>query len=237
MPSTASLTALRMVAPLAPVAAVLTMLGGAGAARGAPFLGAALLAAAVAGTGELGEAFAQASAYGDEHRFPLRPAVGYLLAVVVSWCAWASLLVVAVELLAHEVWWAAAVLGAVAVAGAWPLGVRCHRCRAAGSWSCPPGSWCTTRSCSARRCSSSAARLVRVGLALDGTEAADLTGPSGGHAVEIATRDAVTVAFAATRANATGRAIHARAFLVSPTRPGRALAEAAAQGLPVTSAV
>ena len=43
VPSSAGLTVLRMVAPLAPIAAVLTMFGGAGAGRGASFFGVAVL--------------------------------------------------------------------------------------------------------------------------------------------------------------------------------------------------
>ena len=66
------------------------------------------------------------------------------------------------------------------------------------------------------------------------SEAADLTGPSGGHPLEIDLRELLNVAFAPTR-DAAGRAIHARAVLVAPSRPGRALADAAARGLPVAS--
>jgi hypothetical protein len=72
-----------------------------------------------------------------------------------------------------------------------------------------------------------------LGLALDGTDAADLTGPAGGHAVEIELRDHETVVFAPSRTEPNGRAIHARAVLVAPTRPGRFLAAAAERGLPV----
>jgi len=64
-------------------------------------------------------------------------------------------------------------------------------------------------------------------------EAADLTGPAAGHALDIAVREPVKIAFASSRAMPKGRAIHARSFLVAPSRPGRALRQAAARRVPV----
>ena len=63
-----------------------------------------------------------------------------------------------------------------------------------------------------------------VALARASTEAADLTGPAGGHAVEISTTQPVTAIFASTPSEPGGRAIHLTACLVAPTRPGRAIA-------------
>ena len=57
-------------------------------------------------------------------------------------------------------------------------------------------------------------------LAPDATEAADLTGPASGYAVEIETIGTVTALFAFTPKEPNGRAIHLTAFLVSPSRPG-----------------
>ena len=45
--------------------------------------------------------------------------------------------------------------------------------------------------------------------------------------------DAPTVVLAPTRATPSGQALHVRAVLVAPTRPGRLLAEAARRGFPV----
>ena len=75
--------------------------------------------------------------------------------------------------------------------------------------------------------------LERVGLALAGTEAADLTGPAAGMAVEVALRDAPTVILAATRTAPRGTALHVRSVLLAPSRPGRMLAEVARRGFPV----
>jgi hypothetical protein len=70
-------------------------------------------------------------------------------------------------------------------------------------------------------------------LALADTEAADLTGPAAGHAIDLATRDMVLVVFPSSREHPKGRAIHVQSFLVAPSRPGRALQAMAAAGLPV----
>jgi hypothetical protein len=60
-------------------------------------------------------------------------------------------------------------------------------------------------------------------LALAGTEAADLTGPAAGVAIEVTVHEMVTAVFPASAEHPTGRAVHMSAFLVSPSRPGRAL--------------
>jgi hypothetical protein len=77
------------------------------------------------------------------------------------------------------------------------------------------------------------ASLASLGLALADTQAADLTGPAAGHAVEVALVDATTVVLAATRAKPGGTALHVRSLLVAPSRPGRLLQVAAADHLPV----
>jgi hypothetical protein len=70
-------------------------------------------------------------------------------------------------------------------------------------------------------------------LALADTEAADLTGPAAGHALEIAVREMVLAVFAPTPDQPKGRAIHLQSFLVAPSRPGRALTAMAESKLPM----
>jgi hypothetical protein len=70
-------------------------------------------------------------------------------------------------------------------------------------------------------------------LARADTEAADLTGPAAGHAVEIVTTEPVTAIRAARPSVPRGSAIHLTACLISPSRPGRALRAAGARQLPV----
>ncbi len=77
--------------------------------------------------------------------------------------------------------------------------------------------------------------VSKMQLALAGTGALDLTGPATGHAVEIDTVTPVTVLKAATARGGEAQTLHASAMLVSPSRPGRALAEAERRKLPVAT--
>jgi hypothetical protein len=78
-----------------------------------------------------------------------------------------------------------------------------------------------------------AAVVSRVRLALADTQAADLTGPAGGHAIEVTVSESTTVVLAGTRSAPGGTALHALAVLVAPTRPGNVLRAAGEQSLPV----
>ena len=233
VPSTVSLTVARLAAPLPVAAAVAALVGGAGVARGAAFLAVAAVDALAVFGGEAGQAFAQASAYGDEARYPLRPPVAYLLPVVLAWVLWAAALLAGVLLLAGAQWAVGGVLTALAVAAAWPLGVRCHRLSRRWLVVVPAGVVIHDHLVLAETLLVQRTQLHRLGLALADTQAADLTGPAAGHAIDIAVRESVRIAFAPTRADSAGRAIHAHSFLVAPTRPGRALVAAQAQDLPV----
>jgi hypothetical protein len=75
--------------------------------------------------------------------------------------------------------------------------------------------------------------VAGAGLALVGSEAADLTGPAAGHAIEIQLRESATVLLPVTRDHPAGRAIHARSVLIAPSRPGRALRAMAERRVPV----
>jgi hypothetical protein len=75
--------------------------------------------------------------------------------------------------------------------------------------------------------------LRRARLALADTQAADFTGPAGGHAVEVTVSESTTVVLAGTRAKPNGTALHVLAFLVAPTRPGRLLHAAGDRSLSV----
>ena len=64
-------------------------------------------------------------------------------------------------------------------------------------------------------------------LAPADTEAADLTGNALGRALEIRLTGASTVVLAGSPSKPGGTALHVHSILVSPTRPGRVIAEAA----------
>jgi hypothetical protein len=231
--SVRSLTIVRVVVPLALVATVAAGVGGAPAidliALGAP----SVVAVAAVMTAELGRRWVQASAYGDEERFPLRLPAGAGLVAIVAWLLWAPAMVAGPLLLAGRSWIAGALVTALAVAGAVLLGPRWHRLTMRWFVLVPAGVVVHDPVVLADTFPLRTAQLASIGLAPADTEAADLTGPAGGYAVEIATTESVTAVFAFTPSEPNGRAIHLRSFLIAPSRPGRALRSARARGLPM----
>ncbi len=233
LPAVVSLTAVRLLVPLAVPVAVLALVSGADPASGVAFLVLAVLATVIAGSALLGRVFVQASAYGEEDRHLLRPPAAYLLAAGLSWAVWATLTIVGVILLADGRWitGAASALAAVGVGVlGWP---RWHRLSRRWFVIVPIGVVIHDQLVLAETVMLRRQEIAGIRLAPAGTEAADLTGPAAGHAIEVATHESTTVIFAATPQEPRGTAIHLRSCLVAPSRPGEALRAAARRRLPV----
>ena len=231
IPSVVGLTATRLVVPLAAPVAVVAAIAG-GGADAAIFLVVATLALVIAMSGEFGRAFVQSSAYGEEDRYLLRPPPAYALAAVVSWLIWGAA-TVATPLLIGVGNWLAIVTAAIAVAlgiWSWP---RWHRLARRWLVIVPVGVVVHDHLVLGETLMIRRQEIAAVGLALAGTDAADLTGPAGGHALEIRTSESVTAILAGTPRTPGGSAIHLTACLVAPTRPGRALSGAAGRRLSV----
>ena len=233
IPAVVSLTATRAVVPLSVPIAVVAWLAGADAVDGALLLGVAMLSTVLAFSSDIGRGFVQASAYGDEDRHLLRPPAAYTLAVLVSWSVCAAAAISGPLLLGAHSWVLGVVLttfaGSAAV-WAWP---RWHRLSNRWFVVVPIGLVIHDPLVLAETVMLRRQEIATVRLAPVDTEAADLTGPAAGHAIEIATTEPVTVIFAATPREPRGKAIHLTACLVSPTRPGRALAAVGRRRLPV----
>jgi hypothetical protein len=227
------LTVARMVTSLALPAAVLAWLGGASAATGAAAVAVALLVTLVGMSAEVGEAMVQGAAYGEEQRFPLRVPAAMLAPVALSWVLWAAAVLGAVELLAHEVWLVGVAVAAAAAFLSWWLGQRFHRLARRWLVLVPAGVVVHDQVLLAETLMVQRSNVAAAGLALSGSEAFDLTGPAGGHAIDIAARDMVQGIFPASAKEPTGRAVHMQSFLVAPSRPGRALQAMAERKLPV----
>ncbi len=229
-----ALTVVRVVIPLAIAATITAGIGGAPAVDllllGTP----AIIVVAAVMTAEFGRQWVQASAYGDEERFPLRFPVGAGLAAIVAWVVWAPALIAGPLLLAAQSWIVGVPLSLLAIAGAVFLGPRWHRLSLRWFVLVPAGVVIHDPVVLADTFPLRTAQVASIGLAPANTEAADLTGPASGYAVEIATTESVTTVFAFTPAEPNGKAIHLRSFLIAPSRPGRALRSARARGLPVT---
>lgn len=232
--STLSLTIARVVAPTAvPVAVVMGVVAAQTADAGVTDIAStalfALVASAVVASPEFAMVSVQASAYGDEQRFPLRPPVGYLVAAAMAWVLVVSALLTAALLGLGGRGVSAAVLGALGLGLgvlAWP---RWHRLSTRWLVFVPAGLVVHDPVVLADTVMLKRSQIAHMSLALAGTEAFDLTGPASGHALEVATTKSVTVVCRDGR-NQT-RAVHLTALLVAPSRPGRALQAAGARAL------
>jgi hypothetical protein len=171
-----------------------------------------------------GRAFVQASAYGDEQRFPLRLPATFIAPLVLLWSVWAAITLGSIVLLAAGNWWIAAPLLVVAVAATITVLPRVHRLTKRWLVVVPAGLVVHDPVVLSETLLVASANLRTVTLAIEGTQAADLTGPSAGHALEVTLTDLVTVLLPPTRRQPAGRAIHVQSFLVAPSRPGLALA-------------
>ena len=231
--SVRSLTIVRVGAPVSAAVAIAVVVAGVSAADLLSFVVPAAITLLVVFTAEFGRTFVQASAYGDEERFPLHPPAAVGVAAVVTWTFWAAAIVAGPLLLAVHSWIAGAVVTVLAVAGTVLLAPRWHRLSLRWLVLVPAGIVVHDPVVLADTLSLRTNQVRRMRLAPKTTEAADLTGPASGYAVEIETTETVTAVFAFTPKEPNGRAIHLTAFLVGPSRPGQALAAAARRGLPV----
>ncbi len=193
----------------------------------------AIITAAAVMSAEFGRRWVQASAYGDEERFPLRLPVGAGAAAVVAWLMWAPTMIAGPLLLAAESWIAGALVTALALGGVVTLGPRWHRLSRRWFVLVPAGVVVHDPVVLADTFPLRTAQVASIGLAPADTQAADLTGPASGYAVEVTTTESVTAVFAFTPSEPNGKAIHLRSFLIAPSRPGRVLRSARTRGLPI----
>lgn len=228
--SVPTLTLLRATVPAAVPAAVLTWIAGGSAVASILALAAALVATAVAFLPDTGRAFVQASAYGEEDRHVLRPPAAYLAAVIVSWVVSAAAVLVGAVLLGAERWIPGGLVLVLGIAlSAWSSR-RWHRLARRWLVVVPAGLVIHDHLVLAETLMLRRVDIAGIGLAPAGTRAADLTGPAGGHALQIDATSSVTAIYAGTPSKPGGTAIHLTACLVAPTRPGRALAAAVGRG-------
>jgi len=231
-----TLTLARTVVPGSLVVAAFALAGGAGAGPVLSLVVPAVAATGAVATAELGRVYLQASAYGDEERFGLRPPVGYLLASAVTWLVAVTAVVAAPLAWAARAWLVAAVATAVAALAAAALPRRWHQLSRRWLVLVPAGVVVHDPVVLADTLMLRSGAIDSIGLDGDGTarhRAADLTGPAPGVGVEVRLAEAASAVFAARPSAPTGTAIHLTALVVAPTRPGSFLRSAAARGLPV----
>jgi hypothetical protein len=234
VPTSVSLTGIRLVAPGVPALTVWAALHGLPALTAGVALAGAVAACGVAFSAEVGQVFVQGSAYGEERRFPLRPPGPLLLGPLeLAWLVVAAAVVAGPLLLAAEQWIAGVAVTALAVVLVRGFARRCHRLTRRFAVVLPAGVVIHDHVVLADTALFRRATVAGVGLAPAGTEAADLTGNALGLAVELRLVDTGTVVLAGTRAEQQGKAIHLRSAIFTPSRPGRVLVEAGRRGLTV----
>jgi hypothetical protein len=234
VPAVRSLTAVRIGAPLSLVIAAVAGAAGATALDLGLLVVPAVVACAAIFTAEFGRSFVQASSYGDEERLPLRFPVAAGSAAVILWAVWAPTIVVGPILLAARNFIVGGILTVLAVAGVVLLVPKWHRLSRRWLVLVPAGLVVHDPVVLADTLMVRSNQLAGMRLAPADTEAADLTGPASGYAIEVLASETVTTVFAFTPQEPNGRAIHMTGFLISPSRPGEALRTAAARGVPVS---
>jgi hypothetical protein len=226
VPTTVSLTALRVAAPSAVVAALVALVAdGPGPATVAGLAG-ALVVALIALAPETAEVFVDGSSYGDERRLPLRTPAGLLLGP--AELAWAAVVAGAAAgplLLAAREWLAGAAAVAVGIAVVW-WGVRAlHTLARRWLVFVPTGVVIHDPLTLVDPILVRRNQVRAFGPAPADSEALDLTGGASGLALEmrlIAPLELVTPG--PPRGSAELTAV--TAVLVTPSRPGRVVAEA-----------
>jgi hypothetical protein len=222
--TTVSLTTLRVLAPAAPLVSLAASFAGASALEATAAVAVSVLACVAAFTADVGEAFVQGSAYGDEHRFPLKPPAPLLVLLPVAWSITAATLAAGVLLLAVGTWVVGLVLAPLGVALAVLLAPRLHRLSRRWLVLVPTGLVLHDPLVLADTAMFPRRQVRHVVLAPAGTEALDLTGGALGYAVEVALVEPGTVVLAGTVRDPQGKGMHVGSFLCSPSRPGRAVA-------------
>jgi hypothetical protein len=223
VPSTLGLTIMRMVSALACGIAIVSWVGGAEVAPGAAFVACTLIGALLVGGADFGHRCVQASAYGDEQRFLLRPPAAFMLPVVLAGLVWITVVIAAPLLLAARLWAAGVAVAVVAVAATWLLLPRFNALSRRWLVLVPAGVVVHDQVVLAETLMVSRRDLAGIDLALADTQAADFTGPAAGHAVEVSMRSMVTAVCAPTKSAPRGVALHVQSFIVAPSRPGAVL--------------
>jgi hypothetical protein len=227
VPTTVSLTGLRVAAPAAVVAALGAVVADGGSAATVAGLAGALVAALAAFWPGTGEAFVAGSSYGDERRMPLR-VPGPLLAgpLALVWAATAAGVAAGPLLLAARQW----IAGAAVLAVGFPVAAVAIRSlhTLARRWLVfvPNGVVVHDPLALAEPVLLRRADVRSFGPAPADTAALDLTRGALGLALEVTLAPPVSVVLAGRGRRGASEATTAAALLVAPTRPGAVLAEA-----------
>jgi hypothetical protein len=228
-----TLTAVRAIVPGSVVVAIAAAVAGAPASSVLALVVPAVVATVLVAGADIGQVYFQASAYGDERRFGLRPPLGYLVPTVVSWAIWITAVIVAPLGWASRAWVLAAAVTAVAIVATVVFPRRWHQLALRWLVTVPAGLVVHDPVVLTDTLMVPTRHIRDVGLVGRSRAggAYDLTGPTPGVAIGVVLAELTTVVLAPRPRTPRGTPIHLSAFLVAPSRPGAVLREAARRGL------
>ena len=180
----------------------------------------ALVALALIYTSDYGSIHVQAGAYGDERRYLLRVPAPIVMPLILGWGVMAVVVCITPLMLASEQY----VIGGVGVVLSlgllWQLPVRLHRLSRRWLVKVPAGWVVHDDVMLSENLLVKTYDVVSMGLALEGSEALDLTGMTRGVPIEMQLREMTDVRLTplAAKLLKTVDALHVKAFLVAPTR-------------------
>ena len=237
VPSTVSLTAIRCMAPAALAACVAAVIGDSSGVSGALAVSWAAAVFVLVFSPEVGRVMAQGSAYGDESRFLLRaPAVLLAGPIELAWVGVAAGTVTGPLLLASRQWVTGVITLLVGVPLAVVLVLRLHRLAQRWLVFVPAGMVLHDQVAMTETAMFRRADIRFISAASVDAVAVDATGGASGLVllIELTAPRAVSVPDEPGRDPAS-TTNEAEALLVTPSQPGRVLAEAGRRGYPVDS--
>ena len=216
-----ALTVLRIVAPLPLVAGIVAAVTETPGALGWLGLANAAAVAVTVMSADVGSAFINGSAYGDEHRVSLRVPTPLLIGPIEAvWVCTAVPLPVAVTLLVQGQWFGGAVLGVVGAVLAF-AGFRALS-RLARRWLVlvPAGLTIVDEMALVEPILLKRTAIVRLGPAPAGTDAMDLTVGAARLILQADLDEPVELVRPTTRRSAAAEPVETTSLLVAPSRPG-----------------
>ena len=221
----ATLTVLRMAVPV--ITATLLYISVTGAIDTSQIICAAISVAIllISFNADLGNAFVQASAYGDEKRFLLRPPVALVAPVLLIAMMLLTATVAAPILIAAENLPLGIICSVVSAVGFWFFARRIHQLSRRWFVFVPAGFVVHDETLLGTNLMIRKHDLVEMQLAKRDTQAADLTALTWGVPLELSFKqpqDVSLTSLAAKHLKAVS-AIHASSILIAPSRPGAVL--------------
>jgi hypothetical protein len=180
----------------------------------------ALVALVLIYTSDYGSIHVQAGAYGDERRYLLRVPAPIVMPLILGWGVMAVVVYITPLMLASEQYVVGGVGVVLSVGLLWQLPVRLHRLSRRWLVKVPAGWVVHDDVVLSENLLVKTYDVVSMQLALEGSEAIDLTGMTRGVPIEVQLREMTDVRLTplAAKLLKTVDALHVKAFLVAPSR-------------------